>query len=403
MIVEHDSTTFKLSPNSLAVSENDLSLFGLYAESSDELIFVETPKIVSDLTKVIASDTILKIYQSNHWQEGEFSNLRTKINGDSISIGYAFPITTLSTLSSSISNIHETDPAAAWYALAAIWELLRSSNYEKSLTQVSWGETYNLADFFRQDLVIAVYTPSRINDDREIAANIIEEFAATLAQHKIYSYSSTKSKEKKQNENFITSPHLNLAPCKDINNRPFTDYVTNHLIIADSTECDPLVRFFLQYQFFELIMQRVFSEVISEFRLKIANENYTSDAWKTKELVSKLGEKTSENYRISKIFGFMLEKHRFETEEIINSCKLLLKKIELQKAAEPKDYSETKTPYYKVRNLIFHGFASHSIEKEDINLICDSVEKITYKLCLSFESLSPYFETESTLQIEQQR
>ena len=92
----------------------------------------------------------------------------------------------------------------------------------------------------------------------------------------------------------------------------------------------------------------------------------------------------------------MLEKFRFETEEIINNCKALLKKIEIQKAADPKDYSEAKTPYYKVRNVIFHGFASHSIEKEDITQICDSVEKITYKLSLCFENLAPYFELENT-------
>lgn len=400
MKVEHDSHTFDLLPNSLAISESGNSLFGLYNGSSDEFILIETPKIESNFNSVRSSDNIIKIYQSNHWQEGEFSNLRTKVDGEMISIGYAFPITTLS--ADSISNIHQTDPAAAWYALAATWELLKSSDYERTPFQVSWGETYVLTDFFRQDLVIAIYSPQRVNSDRSAAEKIIDSFSITLAQHKIFSYTGIKSKEKKQTEGFITASHLNLSPCTDIEKRPFTDYVTNHLITADSTDCDPLVRFFLQYQFFELLMQRIFSEVISEFRQKIASENYTSDAWKTKELVSKLGEKTSENYRISRIFGFMLEKFRFETEEIINNCKVLLKKIEIQKAADPKDYSDAKTPYYKVRNVIFHGFASHSIEKEDITQICDSVEKITYKLSLCFENLAPYFEIESTAQHAQE-
>ena len=164
MKVEHDSHTFELLPNSLAISENGDSLIGLDTGSSDEFIFIESPKIESNFNSVRSSDNTIKIYQSNHWQEGEFSNLRTKVDGDPISIGYAFPITTLS--ADSISNIHQNDPAAAWYALAAIWELLKSSDYERTPFQVSWGETYVLADFFRQDLVIAIYSPLRVNSDR---------------------------------------------------------------------------------------------------------------------------------------------------------------------------------------------------------------------------------------------
>ena len=282
--------------------------------------------------------------------------------------------------------------------MAAVWELLKSSELQKELPHIAWGETYILSDFFRDDLVIAIYSPERIDTRPEVTKQMISDFSITLADYKTYEYRNIDIKEKQQDDNFVTERSIYLSPCSDDSKKPIFDYVKNHIAVAESTNCDPIVRFFLQYQFFELLMQTVFSGVIDEFRYKISNDSYVNDAWKTKELVSKLSEKTSESYRISRIFGFMLQKLGPETANINESCKSLLKKLESQKNVDPKDYSESKIPYYKIRNLIFHGFASNSIEKNDISYICDAVAKAIYKLLLAFESLSPYFELENDVE-----
>jgi len=86
MEIIHDSKSSTLLPTTLDRPESGEFLIRLQSTSPDEFINVSVPRIDSDLELVKSSSVILRGYQSNHWQDGEFSNLKTKINGKPKSI-----------------------------------------------------------------------------------------------------------------------------------------------------------------------------------------------------------------------------------------------------------------------------------------------------------------------------
>ncbi|MNP30665.1 hypothetical protein D3C76_1237480 [compost metagenome] len=112
---------------------------------------------------------------------------------------------------------------------------------------------------------------------------------------------------------------------------------------------------------------------------------YTSDAWKTRELVSDLGKKSAEGYRIKRVFNFLRKDHSEEVASVEQACADLLDK------AGKNSVTSEKNKYYLVRNLVFHGFGNGVIARDDIDSICEPVAKVIYKLALGFQDVSPYF------------
>lgn len=414
MNVTHEGRATQLLPRSYPIFSDSNFLLKLESNNNEEFIYLSIPGIYANVSKILATDYSLKIYKSNYWQEKTFSKLRIRQNLEWKPVGYLFPLTTLGLRDSLFweddslkekediqvkdkaedqqGSERTADEITRGHALAAIIELLKSDDGQKEEIEISWGETYELSDFYDDSLVLAIYSTKRINSNVVHAKSMIEQYSISIAEYKTFEFSDRLLKKKGQGENFIADDVIDIKFQNDEKYKSIIDYLKSHLIPYESTECDPIIRFFLQYQFFELLMQEVFSGVIKEFLVKAAGAEYAIDAWKTKELVSKLNEKSSENYRISKIFSFMKDNFQVETDDLNKSCIRLLKNAGKIGTAVDLEQKEPKNPYYKVRNLIFHGFGSNNIDRNDINDICNCVAKIIFSLSLVFQDPTPYFE-----------
>jgi hypothetical protein len=385
MQVLHDDEIFGLYPVGVpAVLEDDPSAVLLELSSGkDESIFLRVPNFAADFARVTGYEYIASICKSNYWQEGGYAEVRLKVTGAQKAVGYVFPASTLYLDDSDLCS--EGQEIASAYAWAGVLELLKGSKGQKELVSVSWGETYSLQDFYGDDLVVTVYGVERLAVPREQAEELVDEFLVSLAEINVFDFDVGELREKKAVESFNNVERVYVRSLSPDLKKSCLSFLRHHVLPAHATKCDPIVRFFLQYQFFEILMHNVFAGVVQDFLRVVNTDGYTNDAWKTRELVSDLGKKSAEGYRIRRVFNFLRKDHAEEVAGVEQACADLLDK------AGKNSASTEKNKYYLVRNLVFHGFGNGVLERADIESICEPVAKVIYKLALGFEDASPYF------------
>ncbi|MDH4651415.1 hypothetical protein [Pseudomonas sp. BN606] len=391
MKVLHETLEINLQPTSITLDEeNNAWLIELSSGAPGEKLFITTPKIECNTELVLSHKYIHQVLISNYLQENNYCELKFKNETINKVIGFLFPISTLSSHESSLLDSSIPEPIRG-HALAAATELLKGDLGQTDFKEVAWGESYPITYFYRYDLAISIYSRDRISEDINEATKITSGLFASFADIKIYELKDNKQplRPKLASEPFITSSRIHMQSCSAQIGNNSLNFLREHVAQTDAKASEPIVRFFLQYQFFELLMQEVFSRIIKSFLTEAAKPDYQADAWKTKTLVGKLNEKTGEKYRIGRLLGFLSQKFPDETKALNEECTDFLKNIN---AEEDPNESEPKT-YYKVRNAIFHGFGANNIKNEEIESICDATSNIIYKLALHYEDISPFFET----------
>jgi hypothetical protein len=389
MQVLHDDELIDLSPVGLPrVVEGDscvlLELWnGKEKEEEQESIFLRVPNFAADFEKVRGYEYIASICKSNYWQEGDYAEVRLKVSEAQKPVGFVFPASTLYLDTSNLCS--EGQEVGSAYAWAGVLELLKSSRGQASLVSISWGETYSLQDFYGDDLVVAVYGVERLAVPREQADELVEEFLVSLAEINVFDFEVGELKEKNEKEPFNKIGKIYVRSIDPDLKKACFCFLKEHVLPANAIKCDPIVRFFLQYQFFEILMHNIFASVVKDFLKVVSSGGYASDAWKTRELVSDLGKKSAEGYRIKRVFNFLRKEHSEEVASVEQACSVLLDKVGKNPEASEKN------KYYLVRNLVFHGFGNGVIARGDIDSICEPVAKVIYKLALGFQDVSPYF------------
>lgn len=385
MKVLHDNSVVVLAPTGkLQALEEDSSVFLVELKGGEgEYIFLRTPSYNAEIDKVLEYRYVVDLYKSNHWQDGDYSQIKYKepvAQAQQKPVGYIFPVSTLGLGQAII--LDERKNAAA-YALAAIIELAKGDRGQKPFIHVSWGESYSLTDIYEDDLVVAIYSENRLSGDPLTARALADEFRISLAGVKLFSQDIERIRAKKPNEIFVKERDIYVSSMPpDLKGQCF-DFIVSHVIPASATDCDPIVRFFLQYQFFEIMMHHVFTGVIQDF-LKVVNSPvYSGDVWKTKDLVGDLGKKSAESYRIRRIFDYIHREYPSLAREVDQACADVL-------MSAGKTVSD-KSSYYLLRNLVFHGFGSGAVSRADIEAVCEPVEQVIHKLALGFEHVGDYF------------
>ncbi|WP_455923052.1 hypothetical protein [Pseudomonas putida] len=386
MKVWHDDEEFELLPTGqVQEPEENESTSLLELKGADgEYIYIRIPTYSADTKLAWQCNYILDVCKSNDWQDGDFSRIKYKASGESSqkAVGYIFPLPTLSIG----KTITETEKeVASGYALGAIFNLTKGTIGQKQRVTVSWGETYDLEEFYEDETIVVIYGSDRLSEHSEEAKSLVREFKISLAEAKIFPHDIGTLKPRKNTDLFVKEEDIYVAGVpKELRDNCFK-FLISHVLPADATDCDPIVRFFLQYQFFEILMHHVFTGVVQDFLKVVNTPMFASDAWKTKDLVGDLGRKSAESYRIKRIFDFLSASHRDLVADVERACEAVLAK------AGKKD--SEKTGYYLIRNLIFHGFGNGTIDRADIESVCDPVERIIHKLALNFKHSGDYFST----------
>lgn len=384
MQILHDDEVFDLYPIGVPrVVEGDSSVLLELSNGKDESVYLRVPNFAADFAKVTDYEYIASVCKSNYWQEGSYAEVRLKVQAGQKPVGYIFPASTLYLDNSSLCS--EGQEVGSAYAWAGVLELLKSTKGQEGLVPVSWGETYSLQDFYGDDLVVAVYGVERLGVPRANAEELIEEFLVSLAEINVFDFCVGELREKGEAEPFNMVDKVYVRSLSPELKKVCFSFLKQHVLPAHAVKCDPIVRFFLQYQFFEILMHNVFANVVQDFLKVVSSGGYSSDAWKTRELVSALGKKSAEGYRIKRVFNFLKKDHAEEVLSVEQACTALLDK------AGKNSTSSEKNKYYLVRNLVFHGFGNGVIARDDINSICEPVSKVIYKLALGFQDVSPYF------------
>jgi len=427
MKVLHEDTVVVLQPQWPPQIEDDGLVIELRSGNGLDSIYIRVPRIIADFDEVVRTEYRVDLFRSVYWQENTFSNVRTKVKGTMKSIGYLFPLSTLISQQSilivshsdengkadeneakdaAVNNAEEqsnqdegtkfaknVDDFVRGYAIAAILALLHNATNGLVEKPVSWGQTYSLTNFFSDDLVLAIYDPARIDRGNLIAANsAIDQYSIVYTELKTYEWHSGKLKGRDPDLPFNNELIVHVSTCKNPKFNSIIQYLKINLIKIESTDSDSLVRFFMQYQFFEMVMHEVFASVLADFLIKVQRYPYNENAWKTKSIVGKLNEKAGENFRIGRIFEFMRQKYQTETEIIDGCCKDLLSRIAaVNGGGTIEDVEELKLPYYKLRNAVFHGFATSGLSPNDLGPVCDAVGELIFKIAMDYEDAGLYF------------
>lgn len=395
MIVLHGDERIDLFPAKISPLEivDGSCRIRLMSSVGDDYIFISIPLLACNFDRVLGYEYLSAVYVSDSWQEGALTKIKFKPNNEVLDVGYAFPISTLvsseSCLYKEASNEFERG-----YALGGVLDLLAGSVGQLGQKEIAWGQCYGLLDFYRDDIVLAVFGRDKIAGDVVAAKEVVSNLFASFADVKAFNveligqdYFSSSESHSLINRDVLRA----YMPSACIINKQAIQFLRTHVAKAELLKGSPVIRFFLQYQFFELLMQEIFSGVMTNFLAEVVRAEYSTEPWKVKDLVSRLNEKSGDAYRMGRIFGFLKEKYEVETGLIYECCEDLLRKLgKFDRDLEMASGKEGRA-YYRVRNIIFHGYGAHGIEDNDIANICDAVSDIIFKLALHFEDFSPYF------------
>lgn len=141
-------------------------------------------------------------------------------------------------------------------------------------------------------------------------------------------------------------------------------------------EHQPIFRFFFLYQAIEMLMELIFEIEQSKTIDRLLQAK--GDTVLTKDILSEMNQNTSEKKRMS----LMVQRYCMcdrDTKNIIDSCKDLLKDLEINLDGDPINLESS---LYKVRNFLFHKFHNypkHADEKLEV-IVLDFLEFLSLAL-----------------------
>lgn len=390
MKVSHEGEDLNVYPTFVCVDDDGVCRIKL-ASLGGDYIFLELPELNIDYRKSVDFEYFLAVYGSNHLRSDQFSEVFVKAKSKPKARGGC--LLPLSCLLDKDSRLYaDSVEFTRGYAFGAVWRLLDTSGYESDSVEVVLGETYSLANFYSDKLVLLVLDEKRVRS--YFGEQIKENFFPALAKNKVYEF-GVSLRERKVGEEIHSPTEItvkNLSP--NLADGVF-EFVREKLVFYDSLAHEPLVLFFLQYQVIEIMMGKVFQKAVKGFISKISDEEYSSSAYKTRKLVGKLNDKSTEKYRIKKAFSAFgdecsgaLQKLEEESKEFLRN--LSHKGANIEQSHEDDDVNVASL-LYACRNAVFHGFGSYKIESDDLMPLCEAMSVLLYDMLYDTKEITEPF------------
>jgi hypothetical protein len=356
-----------------------------------DYIFLEIPALGIDYGKAFDFAYFLAVYGSNHLRSDQFSEVFIKAKSKpKAKGGCLIPLSCLMDKDSQLySDSVEFDRG---YGFGAVWHLLAKSDYESESVEVVLGETYSLADFFSDKTVLLVLDEERVKD--YFGEQLLGSFFPALAKRNVYEF-GVPLRERKVGEEIYSPKEITVKNLSSNLADGVFDFVRKKIVFYDSLSHEPLVLFFLQYQVIEIMMGQVFQKAVKGFLNRISEEEYSSSAYKTKRLVGKLNEKSTEKYRIKKAFTAFGDDCSGALEKLEEESKAFLRNLSQKGAnieqSHEDDDANVASLLYACRNAVFHGFGSYRIESDDLMPLCHAMSDLLYDLLYDANEISEPF------------
>lgn len=403
MKVIHDGNPIPLTVSNCEPDLEDRgTIVTAITSDNTETIEIRLPFFDCDHTKVIRGSYYVEALQTPEPRSHRSKEIRVNSDGDGQKrIGQIFPIWEIC---NDESGFHENaNEFVSAYALAGILSIINSENILNTTKEIFFGEIYNIEYFIDNEIVLLVFDKDsnahisferlRANNEQELVHNSIPSLAKKgLFELKAGTPVVTESTRASQEDYnaFYIEEHSKILPDEAFH------FLTNFITHYDCASYDPIVKFFIQYQFFEILINYIFEELINEFKAKITEFDTNSSAVDSKNFIDKVNQKSSESSRISKLFDCFDNQCLETTSALREECIYFIRDIEpngffVKSDKKPEDMNAAEL-FYKVRNAIFHGFGMYSIDKEKITPICEKTFSLIYDIATNINKPNSFFE-----------
>lgn len=290
-------------------------------------------------------------------------------------IGWIFPVVALDSREHTYaSNEHFTR-----YANVAIRKLFNEvqESFFSIVPEVYGKASFNFSDFFHDETVLLVISKATLDE----SGFKLNDWLPSLSVAGYFQLANINPVDLMLVGDRPSDKRLYLTKiAPEFQGHNFVDLVYTNLI---PYERHPLLFFFYCYQVIEVMLTQVFkleqSLIFSELKKPIED----GDVVKAKDVMGKVGEINSENYR----FKLLIDKYvnsPIPGEELKDACNNLLSSVN-------KDLGRSVSEaIYRVRNFLFHQYhsVSTSVETElvEVNTL---LLKYLSDLCSHFCSKKP--------------
>lgn len=346
------------------VTSNGANDFSIKCESG-RVVKVVTPLHLDDSHKDMEFE--IHFFAKKNLKENDVFHVY--ISKHDIRVGWIIPTISL------VSDLHDfsDDEFFLKYAYIAIRESLISLN--ESLYTYSVPDDVDevfYSKLFHEETAILVLSKTNLNN---IDGFSIDRVFPSMLKHGYVSLSSRNPSDIHHESDAEISRRLNLdLVSTDIKSSSLIGELLN---VSFSYEEKPVFKFFFIYQVLELLIDRVYQKeqesIVDEL---IAAKG---DTGKTKEVLDKIQNLTSEKKRIS----LLINEYSKTSGDLVflkTLCNELL--VDLNRSQE----SSFEGYFYKIRNFIFHQYRDFPKQSEDkLNRIISEFVKFLPKLLSSFK------------------
>jgi hypothetical protein len=267
----------------------------------------------------------IAIFTHRNWPESQVLSLRE----DSRSVGLIFSIQALT--SRSIALIEEK----MWndYGFLALSKLCTGDTLcHVGSRQVSYGETYDISDFYDDDSVIAIFQRSACGsqtgseeDLREYLLNRLPSFVRYGLFLQLEEGASRVRQTGSFEEISEEQRYIRLRSFSSEFPNSTRLFMIDLLTRTDPYEEHPAFRFFLYYQVFESLLQEMYEEYYAAFS-RLATDPKFRRASAMKDLIDGLQKTLSEKYRLGVLVGAN-RRSGDEFDSLRDGCEEILKAL----------------------------------------------------------------------------
>ena len=260
--------------------------------------------------------------------------------GRDVRIGWCFPVQALDSKEHSFQD----NEHFLRYAYVAATKIFTASPDDLFTNKppLETPSEYKLTDFFTEEVALFVVSLETLQDTN---AFCIRELLPSIYK---YGYTRLSSRTTAHLASFGRRPErvrMNLISMSNGIER--IDFIEKAYVDLLPYESDPFVSFFYFYQIFELLISQIFTVEQGELVQELVDAS--SDSVKTKELLRKASEISSEQERLKMLFDRYTEGN-VDSRNLHESCNNLLTATGRQNEENPVK------SFYKIRNVLFHQY-----------------------------------------------
>jgi hypothetical protein len=316
----------------------------------------------------------LAIFVHQNWPESRVLILEEEGHG----IGHIFSAETLSGDNSVLQSITYGDAIG----FITIQKLCLGETFNRiRIAQIEIGEVLSLQDVLPENLVIAIVSAERLprvsnpgQDVNEYLRLRLPAFAK-IGLHLAKEAGSNLTFDKPSNTQPELAKKIILQPCAINLPKSAKSFLIDVVLAIVPFEQHPTFRFFLSYQFFEVLMEDMRTQYAASFVAKVSAGLTASEQW---ELIDSFEKSAVNKIRLGRLFHANGKGALFQ--DLTTDCNKLVTSV------GSKEKDSCASALYETRNLLFHRFSDASNLSSAVQDASDSLFRVVCHVALNYEA-----------------